>query len=158
MEGKELTEGDNAPRFCLNDEQGKKVCSGDLLGKWSIVYFYPKDNTPGCTTEAVDFTCAVEDFVNEDARVVGISPDSEQSHLKFIGKHDLKVTLLSDPEHIVLEQYGVWKEKKMYGRSFLGVERATFLMDPEGTVKKVWRKVKVKGHVDEVLSTLKDMK
>jgi peroxiredoxin Q/BCP len=158
MEGKELETGDTAPKFCLNDEQGKKICAGDLQGKWTVVYFYPKDNTPGCTQEAIDFTCAVEDFAKEDAQVVGISPDSETSHLKFIGKHELKVSLLSDPEHLVLEQYGAWKEKKMYGKSFLGVERSTFLLDPEWKVRKVWRKVKVKGHVDEVLDALKELK
>jgi thioredoxin-dependent peroxiredoxin len=158
MKGKVLEAGDIAPKFCLNDEQGRKICSGDLMGKWTVVYFYPKDNTPGCTTEAIDFTCVVEDFVKEGAHVVGISPDSEQSHLKFIGKHELKVKLLSDPEHIALEQFGAWKEKKLYGRSFLGVERSTFLLDPQGNVKKVWRKVKVKGHVEDVLSSLRSMK
>jgi len=148
--------GEKAPRFCLADQEGKKVCSGDLLGKWTVLYFYPKDNTPGCTMEAKDFTCAVEDFSAADARIVGISPDDEKSHMKFIGKHDLKVTLLSDPEHLVLEQYGVWKAKKMYGKEFMGVERSTFLLDPDGKVRKVWRKVKVDGHVDEVLSAVKE--
>lgn len=158
MEGKELDVLDTAPKFCLNDEQGNKVCSGDLMGNWTIVYFYPKDNTPGCTTEAIDFTCAVGDFTKEGAKIVGISPDSEKSHLKFIGKHDLKVSLLSDPEHIVLEQFGTWKEKKLYGRTFMGVERSTYLLDPEWKVRKIWRKVKVKGHVDDVLNSLKELK
>ncbi|MGA1820383.1 MAG: thioredoxin-dependent thiol peroxidase [Thermoplasmatota archaeon] len=151
----DVKEGESAPKFCLNDEDGRKVCSGDLMGKWTVLYFYPKDDTPGCTTEAKDFSCAVEDFSRLNTRIVGVSPDDQVSHLKFIGKHDLKVTLLSDPDHLVLEQYGVWKAKKMYGKEFMGVERSTFLLDPEGKVRKVWRKVKVDGHVDEVLDAIK---
>lgn len=158
MVEKELKVGDTAPKFCLSDEQGKKVCSGDLMGGWTVVYFYPRDNTPGCTTEAKDFTCAVEDFAKEDTKIIGISPDSEKSHLNFIGKHDLKISLLSDPEHIALEQFGTWKEKKLYGRTFLGVVRSTFLLDPEWKIRKVWKKVKVKGHVDDVLASVKEMK
>lgn len=158
MEGKELEVGDTAPKFCLNNEQGKKICAGDLMGKWTIVYFYPKDNTPGCTTEAIDFTCALEDFSKEGVKIVGISPDSEESHLKFIGKHELKINLLSDPEHIALEQFGTWKEKKLYGKTFLGVVRSTFMIDPEWRIRKIWRKVKVKGHVDDVLASVKELK
>lgn len=147
-------EGKKAPGFCLLDEGGRNVCLDDLLGKWTVLYFYPKDNTPGCTVEAKDFSCAAEDFSKLGARIVGISPDDKMSHLKFIGKHDLKVTLLSDPDHTVLEKYGAWKHKKLYGRSFLSVNRSTFLLDPEGVVRRVWRNVKVKGHVDEVLADL----
>lgn len=150
--------GQKVPGFCLNDEQGKKVCSDDLKGRWTVLYFYPKDNTSGCTMEAKDFTCMVEDFANEDAKVFGVSPDSEKSHLNFIGKQELKVTLLSDPEKDLLQKMGAWKKKKMYGREYMGVERSTFLLDPEGKVVKEWRKVKVKGHADEVLETLKEMK
>ena len=157
MVNKEISEGDKAPKFCLADQEGKEVCSGDLQGSWTVLYFYPKDNTPGCTTEAKDFSCAVEDFSRAGARIVGVSPDDQTSHLKFIGKHDLKLTLLSDPGHMVLDQFGVWKEKSMYGKKFMGVERSTFLIDPEGNVKKVWRKGKVDGHVDEVLAAIKGM-
>lgn len=146
------------PRFCLSDQDGKEFCYGDMKGKWTVLYFYPKDNTSGCTLEAKDFTCAVEDFQKEEAVVIGVSPDSIDSHLKFIGKHELKLKLLSDPEKILLQGMGVWKKKSMYGREYMGVERSTFLIDPEGKIRKEWRKVKVKGHVDEVLETLKDMK
>jgi len=153
----DIKEGDSAPKFCLTDQEGRKVCSGDLMGKWTVLYFYPKDDTPGCTTEAKDFSCAVEDFSKVNARIVGVSPDNQTSHLRFIGKHDLKVTLLSDPKHFVLEQYGVWKTKRMYGKEYMGVERSTFLLDPEGKVRKVWRKVRVDGHVDEVLGSIKEV-
>lgn len=157
MAGNDVLEGMKAPEFCLVDQEGKELCSRDLIGKWTVMYFYPKDNTPGCTAEAKDFSCAVEDFSKLGARIVGISPDDGKSHLRFIGRHDLKVTLLSDPEHDVLEKYGAWKNKKLYGRSFLGVNRSTFLIDPEGIVRRVWRDVKVKGHVDEVLAHLRDL-
>lgn len=150
--------GKKAPSFCLKDQEEKEVCLDDMKGDWKVLYFYPKDNTPGCTTEAVDFTCMVEDFSKEGAKIVGVSPDSIQSHLKFIGKHDLKLTLLSDPDHKALEEYGAWKKKKMYGKEYMGVERSTFLIDPDGDVKREWRKVKVKGHAEEVLQTLKEMK
>ncbi|MBN1390856.1 MAG: peroxiredoxin [Candidatus Thermoplasmatota archaeon] len=155
MADKDVLEGERAPSFCLLDQEGKEVCSDDLLGKWTVLYFYPKDNTPGCTVEAKDFSCAVEDFAKMDARIVGISPDDRQSHLRFIGRHELRVTLLSDPDHAVLERFGAWKHKKLYGNSFLGVDRSTYLLDPDGVVRKVWKKVKVKGHVDEVLAELK---
>jgi peroxiredoxin Q/BCP len=158
LENKEVQTGEQAPKFCLTDQEGKKVCTGDLMGKWTVLYFYPKDNTPGCTQEAKDFSCTVEEFAEEGAQIVGISPDSEKSHLKFIGKHELKLTLLSDPEHIALEGFGAWKPKKMYGREFMGVERSTFLIDPEGRIREIWRKVKVKNHVDEVMSSLKELK
>ena len=151
----ESLEGSTAPLFCLKDQNGKEVCLKDLKGKWTVLYFYPKDNTSGCTLEAKDFTCAAEDFANEGAQIIGVSPDSEDSHLKFIGKHELNLTLLSDTEKVSLEAFGVWKKKSMYGREFMGVERSTFLIDPEGKIRKEWRKVKVEGHVDEVLSELK---
>jgi peroxiredoxin Q/BCP len=150
--------GKNIPEFCLTDERGKEVCSKDLKGKWTVLYFYPKDNTPGCTTEAKDFTCMVEDFSTEDAKILGVSPDSEKSHLNFIGKQELNLTLLSDPDKKLLEKMGAWKQKKMYGKEYMGVERSTFLINPEGKIVKEWRKVKVKGHADEVLETLKNLK
>ena len=150
--------GQKIPEFCLNDEQGSKVCSEDLKGKWTVLYFYPKDNTSGCTMEAKDFTCMVEDFSKENAKILGVSPDSEKSHLSFIGKHELKLTLLADPEKDLLHKMGAWKQKKMYGKEYMGVERSTFLVNPEGEIVREWRKVNVKGHADEVLKTLKEMK
>ena len=123
-----------------------------------MLYFYPKDNTSGCSREAEEFTAMKERFEKENAVIVGISPDSVKSHKRFIEKHNLNILLLSDPEHKVLEKYGVWQKKKMYGREYIGVVRSTFLISPEGTVKKIWRKVKVKEHVEEVLNTLKNIK
>jgi peroxiredoxin Q/BCP len=158
MTGDNELSGKEAPPFCLKDQEDNEVCEKDLKGKWSVLYFYPKDNTPGCTTEAVDFSCMLEDFNREGASIVGVSPDTIASHLKFIGKHELKLTLLSDPDHMVLEAYGAWKKKKMYGKEYMGVERSTFLLDPDGKIRKEWRKVKVKGHAQEVLKTLKEMK
>ncbi|MCD6383931.1 MAG: thioredoxin-dependent thiol peroxidase [Thermoplasmata archaeon] len=150
-------EGDTAPEFCLPDGNGEEVCLKDFRGKWLVLYFYPKDNTSGCTQEARDFSALIEDFRRIGAEVVGISPDSPESHRRFADKHGLKVTLLSDQEHSVLERYGVWQLKRMYGREYYGVVRSTFLLDPKGVIRKVWRRVKVKGHVDEVLETLKSL-
>ena len=123
-----------------------------------VLYFYPKDNTSGCTREAVDFTIRLEDFKNLDAVVLGVSPDSVESHKKFRMKHGLKVILLSDPEHKVIETYGAWGKKKRYGKEYYGVIRSTFLIDPNGIVRKVWRNVRVAGHVDEVFETLKSLR
>ena len=126
----------------------------DLKDKWIVLYFYPKDNTSGCTLEAKDFTCALEEFEKLNAIVIGVSPDSIESHQKFIAKQSLNLTLLSDPDHDVLEKYGVWQLKKMYGREYYGVVRSTFLIDPEGKIEHIWPKVKVKGHVDDVKNVL----
>jgi peroxiredoxin Q/BCP len=134
----------------LPDPGNKKVCLKDLKGKWVILYFYPKDNTSGCTKEAVDFSKELKDFRKMGATVIGISPDSTTSHVNFINKHNLKISLLSDTEHKVLEKYGVWQKKKMYGREYYGVVRTTFVIDPKGKVKQVWNKVKVAGHIDTV--------
>ncbi len=149
-----LNDGDLAPKFCLLNESNEKICLKDFLGKWVVLYFYPKDNTPGCTTEACDFTSSIDDFNNLDAIVVGISPDSPESHQKFIKKFLLKHILLSDPKHEILQLYGAWKEKTIYGKSFLGVIRSTFLIDHEGKLAKIWIKVKVKGHADEVKAVI----
>jgi peroxiredoxin Q/BCP len=149
--------GQSLPDFCLKDEQGNNVCSKDLKGKWTVLYFYPKDNTPGCTTEAKDFTCMVEDFSKEDARIIGASPDSEKSHLSFIGKQELKLTLLSDPNKELLEKMGAWKKKSMYGKEYMGVVRTTFLIDEKGKVEGIFggtegiEKVKTKEHADQVI-------
>ncbi len=149
-----MNEGDKIPEFCLKDKNKKEWCTRDFEGKWLIIYFYPKDNTSGCTLEALDFTKRINEFHSLNAEVIGISPDTCESHARFIEKHGLKVLLLSDPQHEIIERFGVWKLKKRYGREYHGVERSTFLVKPDGTIARVWRKVRVKGHVDEVLSTL----
>jgi peroxiredoxin Q/BCP len=150
--------GDRAPRFCLPDKDGKQVCLEDFAGKWVVLYFYPKDNTSGCTLEATYFTRARDDFEKLNAVILGVSPDSEESHCKFADKHQLKIALLSDSEHKVLEQYGVWQKKSMYGKEFWGVARSTFLIDPEGKIRSLWRKVRVAGHVEEVKNRLLELK
>lgn len=149
--------GSKAKSFKLQDEQGDEVKLEDMKGKWVVLYFYPKDNTPGCTTEALQFTEKINDFKKLNAEVVGISPDSCQSHQKFMVKHDLKVKLLADPEHQVLEQYGAWGEKKMYGKSFLGVQRSTVIIDPQGNIAHHWPKVKAEGHAEEVAAKLAEL-
>lgn len=150
-----LKEEDAAPLFCLPDADEKRVCLGDLQGKWVVLYFYPKDNTSGCTLEAIDFTKSIETFGKLNALVIGISPDSPKSHCHFRDEHNLKVKLLSDEKHEVLKKYGVWVKKKMYGKEYDGVERSTFLIDPDGKIVDVWRKVKVPGHIESVLQRLK---
>ncbi len=152
-----LQEGQQAPVFTLSDANSEPVSLEQYKGKWVVLYFYPKDNTSGCTMEAIDFTAALSDFDALNAVVIGISPDSPKSHQNFINKHQLKVLLLSDPEHQVLEAYGVWQKKRMYGREYMGVVRSTFLIDPQGVIRHAWRKVKVKGHVEEVKSVLKEL-
>jgi thioredoxin-dependent peroxiredoxin len=147
--------GKSAPLFCLKDSGQDKVCLKDFKGSWVVVYFYPRDNTKGCTLEALDFTSNLKKFNKLNCSIIGISPDSVSSHQKFTKKHKLKLTLLSDPEHKVLEKYQVWQKKKMYGREYFGVVRSTFLINPRGKITKVWLKVKVPGHVDEVMETLK---
>jgi len=145
-----LEKNNQAPDFCLPDMDGREICLQDFRGRWVVMYFYPKDNTSGCTQEAIDFTAFIDDFRKMDGIVIGISPDSTKSHANFTGKYDLKVTLLSDPEHRVLEKYGVWQLKKMYGREYYGVARTTFLIDPEGKIAEVWEKVSVGGHAEAV--------
>ncbi len=146
--------GGPAPDFNLPDQNENSVSLENFRGKWIVLYFYPKDNTSGCTLEALDFTCSVDKFTEHNAVIIGVSPDSVKSHNKFIDKHSLNINLLSDPEHTVLEKYGAWGPKKMYGREYMGVVRSTFLIDPEGKVRQVWKKVKVKGHVETILAVL----
>lgn len=153
----EIAVGKEAVLFCLPDADEKVVCLEDYSGKWVILYFYPKDNTSGCTLEAIHFTREIEQFRSLGAEVIGISPDSPRSHCAFRDKHDLKVILLSDSDHHVLEGYGVWVLKKMYGKEHYGVERSTFIIDPDGMVVAVWRKVKVEGHIQEVMEKLKTL-
>ncbi len=150
-----LEVGQLAPEFCLPDQNENKVCLNQFQGQWVVLYFYPKDNTTGCTTEALDFTSLVEDFHAANSEVLGVSPDSPKSHVNFITKKELKLRLLSDTEHTVLEKYGAWQLKKMYGREYFGVVRSTFLIGPDGKIAHIWPKVKVKGHAEEVLRTLK---
>ncbi|WP_040224912.1 thioredoxin-dependent thiol peroxidase [Bhargavaea cecembensis] len=151
-------EGLTAPVFTLSDEQGDLVSLEDYKGKsYVILYFYPKDQTPGCTTEACDFRDRHSDFEELNAVILGVSPDSAESHGKFIDKHGLPFRLLVDENHEAAEAYGVWKLKKNFGREYMGIERSTFLIDPTGTVVKEWRKVSVKGHVEEALETLKEL-
>ncbi len=149
-----MKSGQKAPEFNLSDQDGNKVCLKDFKGKFVVLYFYPKDNTPGCTLEAIDFTKNLSNFARKNAVVLGCSPDSAKSHCSFIEKQKLKLILLSDPEHKVMEKYGVWGLKKFMGREFMGVIRSTFLIGPDGKIVKVWSPVSVKGHVDEVLSAL----
>ncbi len=143
-----------APAIQLPDKDNNIIDINDLKGKWVVVYFYPKDDTQGCTLEAIDFTKSMEQFKQYNAIVIGISPDSPQSHCRFYDKHNLNLILLSDTEQKAAKAYDVWKKKSMYGKSFWGIERSTFLIDPDGAVRAVWRKVKVPGHVEEVLQTL----
>jgi len=143
--------GQAAPDFTLQSSGGGTISLKDFCGKNVVLYFYPKDMTPGCTTEACDFRDYHPEFAKLDTVVLGISPDDVKSHDKFTAKHELPFPLLADPDHQVAEAYGVWVLKKMYGREYMGIERTTFLIDREGTVANVWRKVKVKGHVQEVL-------
>lgn len=149
-----LSIGEPAPAFTLNDENGKAVSLADFCGKWLVLYFYPRDNTSGCTTEAKDFSVLLPDFDDKDAVVIGISGDSEASHAKFAAKYDLSVTLLSDPDHHALKAYGVWQKKKMAGREYMGIVRTTFLIDPDGVIREVWEKVKVKAHAATVHQAL----
>jgi len=149
--------GNRAINFCLPNQDEVEICLRDLKGKWVVLYFYPKDNTPGCTTEACGFAKSLPDFEKINAVVIGISPDSPKKHRNFIEKKDLKITLLSDEEKKVLSDYGVWQLKKMYGREYMGVVRTTYLIDPKGNVAKRWDKVKVKNHVNEVKQALNEL-
>ncbi len=143
--------GQPAPDFTLPRDGGGEVTLSAVKPKKAVVYFYPKDDTPGCTTEAIGFTELDAEFAAADTVVIGISKDTVAKHDKFVAKHDLGVILASDAESDVCERYGVWVEKNMYGRTYMGIERATFLIDGSGTVVKEWRKVKVSGHVEAVL-------
>ena len=153
-----LKEGSRAPDFCLPDQGHNTVCLKEFKDRWVVLYFYPKDDTPGCTTEACDFTNSLKDFEQLDSVVLGVSPDSPESHVKFSDKYKLKLRLLSDPEHQVLETYGAWGKKMNYVKESMGVIRSTYLIDPQGKVRRIWPKVSVAGHVDEVRQTLADVR
>ena len=150
--------GSEVPTFCLPDRAGKQACLSDFRGKWVVLYFYPKDNTSGCTREAMDFSEQLPNFEKYDAAVIGVSPDSPVSHQKFVEKHQLRVLLLSDENHEVAEKYDVWKLKRTFGKEYHGIERSTFLITPEGKLAQAWRKVKVNGHVDAVKRTLEALR
>lgn len=147
--------GKKAPAFSLKDENGKNVSLNDFKGKKVVLYFYPKDMTSGCTKEACDFRDALPNFRKVKATVLGVSIDSTASHKKFADKYELPFTLLSDEKKEVVEKYGVWKEKSMYGKKYLGIERTTFIVDEEGKIQNIFPKVKVDGHVNEVMKMLK---
>ena len=149
--------GTKAPQFCLPNQDETEICLRDLSGKWIVLYFYPKDNTPGCTTEACDFTATKDEFESMDAVILGVSPDSPKKHRNFIEKKDLGITLLSDEDKQMLESYGVWQLKKMCGKEYMGVVRTTYIIDPDGNIAAGWEKVKVKGHVEAVKEKLKEL-
>lgn len=160
MAGKkvELKVGNKAPEFCLPDKDNKEICLTDFQGKYKIVYFYPKDNSPSCSTEAIGFTNILSELQEFDAEVIGVSPDNPKSHANFIQKKNLKVTLLSDENKDVLKKYGAWGLKKFRGKTYMGVIRSTFLIDPEGKLVYIWPKVSVKGHPEEVKEVLEGLK
>ena len=150
----QLQPGDRAPAFDLASDSEKNLTLSDLQGKNVVLYFYPKDDTPGCTNQAKGFSALSGDLTKAGAVVIGVSKDSLASHKRFRAKHDLTIALGSDPEGTTIEAYGAWVEKSMYGRSYMGIERSTFLIDGTGVVRKVWRKVKVPGHAEAVLAEI----
>ena len=143
-----------APDFCLKNQFDENVSLSDFKGKYVIIYFYPKDNTSGCTLEAQEFNELKENFNVKNAVILGISKDSVLSHEKFAGRQNLNITLLSDPDHSIIEKYGIWQRKRNYGKVYMGTERTTFLIDPEGIIIKIWRKFKVKDHARTVLEVI----
>lgn len=149
-----LAAGLPAPDFSLDSTEGKKIALKDLRGKRVILYFYPKDDTPGCTREACDFRDAFADFKKKNTVILGVSPDNLDRHDKFKEKYNLPFPLLADPDHAVAEEYGVWKEKMNYGKKYMGIERTTFLIDDEGTIQHIFPRVKVDGHADALLGAL----
>ena len=146
--------GQPAPSFSAQADDGRTVTLESLRGRYVVLYFYPKDDTPGCTTEACELRDAFPRFDAANATIIGVSPDSVASHVKFKKKFSLPFTLLADPDHAIAEAYGAWKQKAMYGRTYMGVERSTFLIDPTGTLTHVWRKVKADGHAADVATAL----
>jgi thioredoxin-dependent peroxiredoxin len=153
-----LRTGEAAPPFSLFNQQERNVALSDLRGRWVVLYFYPKDDTPGCTTEACEFTDQLKSFETLEARVFGVSPDSPESHQKFIAKHHLKIELLSDPDHEVLEHYGAWGEKNVFGKKSRGVLRSTVIIDPQGKIAFHWPAVSPAGHAQEVREKLQSLR
>jgi thioredoxin-dependent peroxiredoxin len=152
-----IDKGSKAPGFTLNDQDGNAVSLDQFRGKNVVLYFYPKDDTPGCTKEACNFRDELPRFKNLNAEIIGISTDSVTSHKKFAGKYDLPFTLLSDENKDIVEKYGVWKEKNMYGRKKMGTERTTFVIDKDGVVRDIFRKVKVDNHNNEIEEALRNL-
>ena len=152
-----IAEGAKAPAFTLASDQGEKVKLADLKGSPVVLYFYPKDDTPGCTSEACAFRDRRPELEQLGARVFGVSPDSVESHARFRDKHALNFPLLADPDHAVAEKYGAWREKNMYGKKSMGIQRSTYLIDSDGKVAKVWKRVKVEGHDEQVLEALREL-
>ena len=152
-----LAIGDKAPDFTIATDGGGTFCLSEMMGNNVIIYFYPKDDTPGCTKEACEFRDSLPDFSKSSSKIIGISKDTVAKHDKFKSKYALPFTLGADLEGAVCEAYGTWVEKSMYGRQYMGIERATFLVDKEGSVQGIWRKVKVRGHVEEVLAAVQNL-
>ncbi|MEA1919941.1 MAG: peroxiredoxin [Campylobacterota bacterium] len=149
--------GTTAPEFCLPNQDDVEICLRDLKGKWIVLYFYPKDSTPGCTTEACEFTAAVPNFEGLNAVILGVSADSTKRHRNFIAKQNLEITLLSDESTQMMQEYTVWALKKNYGKEYMGIVRSTCIIDPEGVIKAVWSNVRVKEHVAKVQAELEKL-
>lgn len=147
----------DAPGFTLKDQQENTVSLNKLRGQWVVLYFYPKDNTPGCTIEACDFSRLKKDFEELNAKILGVSPDSISSHQQFIDRQNLRIDLLSDPEKISIQSYGAWGEKKNYGKVYEGLIRSTFLIDPKGRIAESFKNVRAKGHAERVLKKLREL-
>lgn len=151
-----MTNGDLIPSFSLPANNGETVSEETLKGQWSVLYFYPKDDTPGCTKQAIGFSERLSDFESLGAKVYGVSKDTITKHEKFAAKHDLTVTLISDEEGGLIDAMGSWVEKSMYGKTYMGIDRSTFIVGPDLKIYENWRKVKVAGHVDKVLESLRN--
>ena len=150
--------GELTPEFCASNQDEEEICFRDIKGRWVVLYFYPKDNTPGCTKEACEFTDALPDFRDLDAIILGVSPDTPKKHRNFIEKKKLKITLLADEDKELCKSFGIWQLKKFMGKEYMGVVRSTFLIAPNGTLAFKWEKVRVKGHVDAVKAKLLEMR
>jgi len=152
-----LEVGIEAPEFCLKNQDDIEICLRDLKGKWIVLYFYPRDNTPGCTTEACEFTEVAPDFSSLNAIILGVSADTTKKHRNFIEKHNLGITLLSDESTQMMQEYGVWQLKKNYGKEYMGIVRSTFIINPDGVIVSKWEKVRVKAHVEAVKEKLQEL-
>jgi len=152
-----LEVGTQVPDFCLPNQDEEEICFRDIKGRWIVLYFYPKDNTPGCTTQACDFTAAQPEFTGLDAAIIGVSPDSPEKHRKFIEKKELGITLLADEEKELCNLFGIWQLKKFMGKEYMGVVRSTFIIDPDGKVAATWTKVRVKDHAEIVKTKLQEL-
>ena len=157
MASDKIHEGVAAPDFEFENDRREIIRLGDLKGKPVVVYFYPRDNTSGCTRQAVEFTQLIDSFSSLDVKIIGVSPDTAASHEKFKAKHNLKLQLAADTEKIAAQAYGVWVSKSMYGRQYMGVERSTFLIGADGTIARIWRKVRVPGHAERVLEAVQSL-